>query len=105
MKSKSGKYSNYITGNSNTSISLLGPSTKDSNRLENILILQGGGSLGALIIIVASSFALPFQLLNGSPSITSVPLTTFQLFGYVYGEEEQSSEEDAYLKFAHFAPF
>jgi NTE family protein len=47
MKAKTNKYSNTNTDNSNVSTSLLHPSTEDNNGLENVLILQGGGSLGA----------------------------------------------------------
>jgi glyoxylase-like metal-dependent hydrolase (beta-lactamase superfamily II) len=54
-----------------------------------------------LMMIVASSFAsaLPFQLLNGLPSMATTSLMTPQLFENVYGEEYQGSEEEAYLEF------
>jgi hypothetical protein len=51
-------------------------------------------------ILIASSFAiLPIQLLNGLLSI-NLP-TTSQLIEHVYGEEEQGSQEEVYLKFCH----
>jgi hypothetical protein len=49
-------------------------------------ITQSAKSI-ALIIVIASSFAgLPVQLLNGLPSILTIPLTTLQLFEYAYGQ-------------------
>ena len=52
----------------------------------------------ALTILIASSFAiLPIQLLNGLLSI-GLP-TTSQPIEQVYGEEEQGSQEEVYLKF------
>jgi glyoxylase-like metal-dependent hydrolase (beta-lactamase superfamily II) len=62
--------------------------------------IQHAKSVTLIIIIVASSFAsaLPFQLLNGLPSITTASLTTSQVFEHVYGEE-QDSEEETYLEF------
>ena len=47
MKEKTNKYSNTNTDNSNVSTSSLHSSKEDNNRVENVLILQGGGSLGA----------------------------------------------------------
>jgi NTE family protein len=47
MKEKTNKYSNTNTDNSNVSTSSLHSSKEDNNGLENVLILQGGGSLGA----------------------------------------------------------
>lgn len=53
-------------------------------------------------ILIASSFAiLPIQLLNGLLSI-GLP-TTSQLIEHVYGEEEQGSQEEVYLKFVSSA--
>jgi glyoxylase-like metal-dependent hydrolase (beta-lactamase superfamily II) len=54
-----------------------------------------------LMMIIASSFAsaLPFQLLNGLPSMATTSFMTPQLFENVYGEEDQGSEEEAYLEF------
>jgi alkyl sulfatase BDS1-like metallo-beta-lactamase superfamily hydrolase len=50
------------------------------------------------MILIASSFAiLPIQLLNGLLSIG--PPTTSQPIEQVYGEEEQGSQEEVYLKF------
>ena len=62
--------------------------------------IQHAKSVTLIIIIVASSFAsaLPFQLLNGLPSITTASLTTSQVFEHVYGEE-QDSEAETYLEF------
>ncbi|HEX5978940.1 MAG TPA: MBL fold metallo-hydrolase [Nitrososphaeraceae archaeon] len=62
--------------------------------------MQRTESITLIVIIVASSFAsaLPFQLLNGLPSITTPSLTTLQIFQHVYGEE-QDSEEEIYLEF------
>jgi glyoxylase-like metal-dependent hydrolase (beta-lactamase superfamily II) len=55
------------------------------------------------MILIASSFAvLPAQLLNSLPSI-SVPLTTSQLLELAYGQEEQGSQEEVYLKFVSSA--
>ena len=52
----------------------------------------------AFTILIASSFAiLPIQLLNGLLSI-GLP-TTSQPIEQAYGEEEQGSQEEVYLKF------
>jgi glyoxylase-like metal-dependent hydrolase (beta-lactamase superfamily II) len=54
------------------------------------------------VILIASSIAiLPVQLLNGLLS-TGLP-TTSQLIEHVYGEEEQGSQEEVYLKFVSSA--
>jgi hypothetical protein len=56
----------------------------------------------AFVILIASSFAiLPVQLLNGLLFI-GLP-TTSQLIEHVYGEEEQGSQEEVYLKFVSSA--
>jgi glyoxylase-like metal-dependent hydrolase (beta-lactamase superfamily II) len=47
------------------------------------------------MIVIASGFAVPVQLFSSfTPTITSAQ----QVFEYVYGEEEQGGEEEAYLK-------
>jgi len=54
------------------------------------------------MILIASSFAvLPVQLLNGLLSIGLQ--TTSQLIEHVYGEDEQGSQEEVYLKFVSSA--
>jgi glyoxylase-like metal-dependent hydrolase (beta-lactamase superfamily II) len=61
--------------------------------------IQRTKSITLIVIMVVSSFAsaLPFQLLNGMPSITAASLTAPQIFEE-YGEE-QDSEEVIYLEF------
>jgi glyoxylase-like metal-dependent hydrolase (beta-lactamase superfamily II) len=57
-------------------------------------------SIALIVIIIVSSFtsALPFQLLNGLPSITTASSSGSQIFEEVYGEE-QDSKEEIYLEF------
>jgi glyoxylase-like metal-dependent hydrolase (beta-lactamase superfamily II) len=57
-------------------------------------------SIALILIIIVSSFtsALPFQLLNGLPSITTASSSGSQIFEEVYGEE-QDSKEEIYLEF------